>query len=111
MEEKEGTPEAQDGAPKRENYTLKEMLEKERRGELDDLNTEEVREFAAYARFKAQTEAEIEASRQLDAIHEHFRNEYRQLKEQFNDKLADIEREGIVNSFLATLKEIDNEQG
>ena len=111
MEENEGIPEAQDGAPKRENYTLKAMLEKERRGELDDLNTEEVREFAAYARFKAQTEAEIEASRQLDAIQERFREEYRQLKEQFNDKLADIERQGIVNSFLATLKEIENEQG
>ena len=111
MEDEDATPKAQDGAPKRENYTLKEMLEKERRGELDDLNTEEVREFAAYARFKAQTEAEIEASRQLDAIHEHFRQEYRQLKEQFNDKLADIERDGIVNGFLATLKEIENEQG
>ena len=111
MEEKDVTPEAQDGAPEREKYTLKEMLEKERRGDLDDLTTEEVREFAAYARFKAQTEAEIEASRQLDAIHDQFRTEYRQLKEQFNDKLADIEREGIVNSFLATLKEIDNEQG
>lgn len=106
-DEKDVKPAAQDVAPEREPYTLKEMLDKERRGDLDDLTTDEVREFAAFARFKATTEAEIEASRQLDAMKEQFQAQYSAMRAEFNDKLADIERAGIVNSFMAQLKELD----
>lgn len=95
----------------RENYTLKEIIEKDKRGDLDDLNTEEVREYNRYTAYKATIEAEIAAKNELDIIVNEFRERERDLRQTFNDKLGQIEREGILNSFLADLKQLDEGGG
>ena len=74
-----------DDKPKR---PLKKLLEKQARGDLDDLTSEEVGELTAYARFATQVEIETEMSQRIAAEMEAVNAKFRNLKAEYEDLLA-----------------------
>ena len=97
-----------DDKPKR---PLKKLLEKQARGELDDLTSEEVGELTAYARFSTQVEIETEMSQRIAAEMEAVNAKFRDLKAEYEDKLAEMERAYIISDYRNELARLHEEFG
>ena len=108
------TASASEDKPKR---PLKKLLAKQKRGELEDLTTEEVNELTAYARFSTQVEIETEMSQRIAAEMEAVNAKFAALKAEYEDRLAELERNYIIEDYKAELNRINaeyeasNEQG
>lgn len=93
----------------REPYTLKELIAKNERGDLDDLTTAEVRELNAFTRFAAQTQAEIAANNTLAAIEYSLNEKVDAARAEMAERVAQLAREGIVTNFLEALEKVDEQ--
>lgn len=97
-----------DEKPKR---PLKKLLEKQAKGELDDLTTEEVSELTAYARFSTQVEIETEMSQRIAAEMEAVNAKFRNLKAEYEDRLGEMERNYIISDYRKELARLHEEFG
>lgn len=97
-----------DDKPKR---PLKKLLEKQAKGELDDLTSEEVGELTAYARFSTQVEIETEMSQRIAAEMEAVNAKFRALKSEYEDRLGELERNYIIADYRNELARLNDEFG
>lgn len=97
-----------DDKPKR---PLKKLLEKQARGDLDDLTSEEVGELTAYARFATQVEIETEMSQRIAAEMEAVNAKFRNLKAEYEDRLGEMERKYIISDYRKELAKLHEEFG
>lgn len=97
-----------DDKPKR---PLKKLLEKQARGELDDLTSEEVGELTAFARFSTQVEIETEMSQRIAAEMEAVNSKFRALKAEYEDRLGELERNYIIADYRNELARLHEEFG
>lgn len=97
-----------DDKPKR---PLKRLLEKQAKGELDDLTSEEVGELTAFARFSTQVEIETEMSQRIAAEMEAVNAKFRALKAEYEDRLGELERNYIIADYRNELARLNDEFG